>query len=122
MKTFPVTIAKLKPEYWERIKAETKHFELRGEEAEGKAFLYVHPETGEPLGAARIVNGRCLPRVYTSELARLGDISKPEVEALFTGGDGYVYAYQIEPHDTLTDALLADWRKPRTARAATCTN
>lgn len=109
MKTLPVVIAKLKPEYWEKIKAGTKHFELRDEEVEGRAFLYVHPETGEPLGAARIVGHSRLPRTYTPVLAKLGDISETEVETLFT--DGYVYTYQIEPYDSITDALLADWNK-----------
>lgn len=104
MKTLPVVIAKLKPEYWERIKAGTKHFELRDEEVEGRAFLYVHPETGRPLGAARILGHKCLPRTYQPVLAELGDISEAEVEALFASGDEYVYAYQIEPFDTLTDA------------------
>lgn len=107
MRIVPVAIAKLNPEHWERIKVGTQHFDIRSEDTDSKTFFYVHPKTGEPLGAARVITRTCLTRVYKDVLSELNYISEAQVENLFMDGGGYVYSYQIEPYDTLAEAVLS---------------
>lgn len=110
MRTRSVTVAKLRRDYWERIKRGEKRFEVRDEQVNPNStmFVFTDPDTGEHLGNARIITehqfgGLGNNATWTWELlAKLGDVTVEELQRLFPTaeqvGDEYTfYVYEIEP-------------------------
>lgn len=123
MKTRSVTIAKLRREYWERIRRGEKRFEIRDEPVASTSTMFVFKDaaTGEHLGNARILTehrfgGECDNTGWTWELlAKLADTTIWELQELFPVamqvGDEYTFhVYEIEPvsDDDLIAALIRE--------------
>ena len=110
MRTRSVTIAKLRRDYWERIRRGEKRFEIRDEPVDDTSdmFVFKDAETGTHLGNARILDehqfgGGPGNAGWTWELlARLAGTTVGELQELFPAamqaGDMFTFhVYEIEP-------------------------
>lgn len=94
----PVTVAKLKPEYWEKIKNGEKRFEVRDEYTEADFFVFTSPEAGELLGSAKIMSRFELRGERDIEaIAGLADVTPQEAKELFGAGSAPLYVYRVRP-------------------------
>ena len=98
-----VAMAKLKPELWPKISDGTKRYEVRDEYTDADFFVFVGPEAGELLGAARITS--CFEMRGDRDIeaiAALANITPQEAEELFGTDDApqeadALFVYRISP-------------------------
>lgn len=117
MITRSVTVAKIKPEYWQMIKDGRKQYEIRDSEVgyESNVFVFVDADSQTYLGCARIKSETRFGGYEASPwswnmLSLLGAVPVDELKDLFswlvdddnTQHGCEMYAYEVEPIDEAT--------------------
>lgn len=123
MITRSVTVAKIKPEYWQMIRDGRKRYEIRNSPVDRTscAFVFVDAESQGHLGCARIISETRFGGYDASPwtwnmLSQLSTVPVDELKGLFSWMLGVenmesevdLYVYEVEPIDeaTLTDYIL----------------
>ncbi len=123
MITRSVTVAKIKPEYWQMIKDGRKQYEIRTEEVHrnSSAFVFVDADTQAYLGCARIKSETQFGGYESSPwswnmLSLLSAVPDNELKELFSWvlkvenaeSEVDMHVYEIEPidKDTLIEYII----------------
>ena len=103
MRNIELTVAKIDPNLWDKIKSGEKKFEIRTEEFKGTHVVFVdldHPRN--VLGIVKITKGIHVRLRPNYELARnmlceLAKIDSKTFDSLFIKGNDYVLVHKVSP-------------------------